>query len=126
MSYSHEIKQTLKKFNGDLYKVILLKVTNTDGTYQNSALPLNIEVDDGVNNKRSFLLEISNNQKELLAYFTIDAFTSFSNSSSVNFGYGSELNETIPDVDVQTVTPILTLFSSVPHTDATDAWLATL
>jgi hypothetical protein len=126
MSYTYEIKETLTEFSGALYRVIELKLVNVEGKFTHFSLPIEVKVSDGTLEVQSFKTTISGNQKELIACFTVDAFTGFSSSSSIAYGYGGEFEEVVTGVDVTSVPSLPLYYASTPYTDATNAWLATL
>ena len=126
MSFSYEIKEALNEYDATLYKMIQFKIVNTNGRFEHRALPIIAVVSDGVNEVGSFINIISGNQKELRAYFTVDAFTGFSSSSTFNFGYGYEFENSIAGINVQAIPSLSAFFTSIPHQIADNNWLASL
>lgn len=122
MNYTYQIRETLKDYNGVTFKMIEIRIINSDGKFEHRAYPISINV----GSVKSFITLISGNQKELIGYFTVDAFTGFSNSETVSFGYLSLPVGSILGVNVLNPTPLPPLFSGIPHQIATNAWLLTL
>lgn len=127
MSYTHEIKLTLNDYQGVIYKMIQLKIISSNGLFVNGALPYVLRVDDGINQASGFYFQISGNRKELIYYFTTDAFSGFSSSSEIVFGYAINSEENIINgVDVTSIDPLPIELSIIPHVDANNAWLSGL
>ncbi len=126
MSFTHKIRETFYKHDGNQYKAIQLKVVRSEGKFRYRAAPLVFEVSDGQNTVKSFVTIISINQKELISYFTVDAFTGFAGLAGVQFGTESETEILISDLDTQSIDQLPALFASLPHLIADNAWLATL
>lgn len=122
MSYTCQVAETLKDYNQSTFKMIVVKIIISEGKFEYTAIPIIVMVE----NIRSFLTVISGNQKELMGYFTVDAFTELSNSETVTFGYGTEIIGSIPNVNVLNPTPLPPLFSGIPYQTATNAWLQSL
>jgi len=123
MNLSYTIQQTLKEYNIILYLMIEIRVVLSDSKFEYRAIPIGLTVTDSVNSVNSFISIISGNQKELLTYFTVDAFTNFTNNSEIRFGYGSELIDVIGNVNIHDVLPLLSILESIPHQIADNAWL---
>lgn len=122
MSYTCQIREALKDYDDATFKMIEIRIINTDGKFQHRAFPISINV----GSVKSFITLISGNQKELIGYFTVDAFTGFSNNEIVIFGYVSEPIGSILGVNVLNPTPLPPLFSGIPYQTATNAWLQSL
>jgi len=125
MSFTYEIKEVLRPYDGTLYKMIELKVTHTDGRFLHRAVPMVLNINDGTNTVGCFMNSLSGNQKEFFNYFTIDAFTGFAASSDILFGYDDFPDEyTISGIDVTSITSVPA--TTLPYQIADNAWLATL
>lgn len=127
MSFTHEIKENIILFQNSPVKAIEVKIIHGTGKFEHRSLSLTLSVSDGVNTAQGFYSEISGNQKEFLTYFLLDAFTSFSTSSDIIFGYASFPDEnTISGVDVTNVTEVYDHMEPPPHDDADSTWFAGL
>lgn len=125
MSYIYHITETLKDYSNELYKMIEIRIILPNSKFEHRAVPLQLTVVDGFNKVRAFINQLSGNQKELMAYFTVDAFTGFAGNATIEFGYDSLL-DSIDNVDIQNITPLPAFLVDVPHQIADNAWLATL
>jgi hypothetical protein len=86
-----------------------------------------LTVTDGVQGVDSFITIISGNQKELIAYFTVDAFTNFSNNSKIEIVYGGyDVTGAIENVNVHNVTALPAILATIPHEIADNEWLENL
>lgn len=126
MSFTHKIRETLYEHEGGMYRAIQLKILRSEGKFRYGAAPLVFEVSDGQNTVSSFVTIISINQKELISYFTTDAFVGFSGLASVKFGTEYEIETLVNDLDLQSIDPLPAIFASMFHSIADNAWLATL
>jgi hypothetical protein len=122
MSYTYQIREALRDYNGTTFKMIEIRIVNSDGKFEHRAYPISINV----GSVKSFITLISGNQKELIGYFTVDAFTGLSTSETLGFGYGFESIASIINVNVSNPIPLPPLFSSIPYQIATNAWLQSL
>ena len=127
MAFMHEIKMTLNNYQGTLYKMIELRIISDSGLFIHGALSYVLRIDDGINQASGFYMETSGNQKELIFYFTTDAFTSFSTSSDIIFGYADNPDQnSIASINVTTLTSLPPELSIIPHSDANNTWLSSL
>lgn len=126
MSYSIEFKEVLQEYDGALYKMILLKIKSDDQKFEHMAEPNIIVADDGTLQAYSFMNDISGNQRELIGYFTTDAFVGFGSSVTLRFIHNFEVYGEITGFDVGTLEPLPSFYSSYTYTDADNNWLANL
>ena len=128
MTYTYEIKEVLNLYAGTRYKMIELRITiGNPGLFINGALPYGLKITDGTNETFGFYCEISGNQKELITFFTVDAFSLFSSSSEIIFGYASiPDSEIISGVDVTAIPLLSAELEIIPHQIADDLWLSSL
>ncbi len=114
-------------YDGTFYSMIEVKVTIDPGRFENRAYPHTLIVNDGSNEVSSFLNELSGNEKELLSYFAVDAFTGFGSSSDLILTYANEPPEfSISGVNVTSIPALPLNLSLISHNVADNAWLATL
>lgn len=123
MSYIHKISETLTQINNELYKTIEIKIISTNNKFIPMDIPFVLTVIDNANEVYAFMSFTSGDQKELLTYFTVDAFDNFNNNSDIKFGYGSELIDVIGSVNIHDVLPLPSILESIPHQIADNAWL---
>jgi hypothetical protein len=128
MSYTYYITETLKEVQDTLYKMIEIRVILANSKFQQRALVSCLRVSDNTNNSvDSFITIISGNQKELMAYFTVDAFTNFSNNSKIEIVYGGyDVAGAIENVNVHNITALPTILAAIPHEIADNDWLENL
>lgn len=126
MSLSYKIQQTLKEYDSILYLMIEIRTVLSEGMLEHRAFPIGLSVIDDNHKVDSFISIISGNQKELLSYFTVDAFADFSNNSEIRFGYSTELLNIIENVNVHDVTPLPDILEDIPHEIADNDWLNSL
>lgn len=126
MSYTYQTTETLKDYAGILYKMNEIRITSLDGQFEHRALPIRVIVTNDISTVESFICIISGNQKELLAYFTTDAFSIFSGIVKIKFGYGGEFINVIDNVNIQNIISLPSLLAGIPHQIADNAWLQTI
>ena len=126
MSYTYNIAETFIQFNNELYKMIEIRIISINSKFQPGAMSFVVKVQDAANGIYAFRVSLSGNQKELSAFFTVDAFENFSNNSDVKFGYGFNLTNTISNVNVHEVIPLLSVFEDIPHEIADNDWLESI
>lgn len=126
MSYTCEISHVLQEYDGNLYKMILVKIVNSNGNFAIQESTTSVIVDDGSNQAYNFMYNITGNKKELHAYFTTDAFTGFGSSSTVKFTTALLGVEKILGVDVTAILALPTHLTSYTYTDADSTWLSNL
>jgi len=109
-----------------LYKVIEIVVINNSGKFPQRALEEGLRVTDGINSVDSFRCVISGNQKELIAFFTVDAFTNFATNSKIEIIYGRyDVTGSIENVNVHKVI-LPDYLEDISHEIADNAWLASV
>jgi hypothetical protein len=127
MNYTYYITETLKEFQGTLYKMIEIRVTTNSSKFPRRALPEGLRVSDNTNSVNSFITKISGNQKELISFFTVDAFTNFTDNSKIEIVYGGyDVMGTIENVNVHNVTALPAILETIPHEIADNNWLANI
>jgi hypothetical protein len=126
MSYTYQIVETLRDYDDILYKMNEIRITLSDGKFEHKALPISVIVTNEINTVQSFICIISGNQKELLSYFTTDAFTIFSGLVKIKFGYGGIFIDVIENVNIQNIIPLPSILNGIPHQIADNAWLQTI
>jgi len=126
MDFDYQIIKTLKEYGDELYEMIELKIVFEGVVMEHRALPLGLRVTDGNYIVDAFIVNLSSNQKELLTYFTVDAFDIFSGNVNIQFGYLGEYSYTILDVDVLNIAPLSNFLSNIPHIIANNDWLQTI
>lgn len=126
MSYTYQATEIINDFEQNLYKMIEIRVLSSNDKFQHRAIPIWLSVEDNNNVANGFSFALSGNQKELIAYFTVDAFTGFSHNSSILFGYGTEVISGFGNFSPQNIPPLPDFLASIPHSIADNAWLQTL
>ncbi|MCG8575263.1 MAG: hypothetical protein MI810_10295 [Flavobacteriales bacterium] len=122
------IKSIVEPFDTDYIEVISITLTNEYGPFRENSLGFNVSVDDGTNQAQAFMVKASDNQKEIIALFTTDAFNGFGPSSTLQFAFGDgEILEEFPGVNVLTeLNPLDSLATNFNATNADSAWLASI
>jgi hypothetical protein len=123
-NFSLQLNYILDKKQNTLCKFIHMEVSINNGFFPFRALEEFVEVRNGTVIERPFQLRISPNQKAMISFFAIDAFTNFLGYVDVWFGYaGGELN-IFNNVDINNIIEPLPLnLAHINVTDATKSWL---
>lgn len=127
MEYTYYIAETLFLYNNVLYKVIQIRVINNPSKFHQGALDWGIRITDGINSVDNFNSRLSGNQKELIAFFTFDAFTSFTTNSKIEIVYGGyKVTGSIENVNIHNVIPLPVELEAIPHEIGDNAWLESI
>lgn len=126
MGFNVEIREILRDFRNDYLKMIEFKITNERGNFKESSGIPYIYLTDGTNDVKSFTTLLSGNKKEIIGYFTIDAFNVLPQNVTALFDDGSGSSYFIHKVDLNTKEPLYTIFNGIPHNNADSNWLSTL
>lgn len=124
MEYTYVVKETIHMYRkGGRYKVIAMGVINNYGKLRVGALYNRLRVTDGINSVYGFSVEVSGNEKEISAYFTVDAFTNFSADATIEILYGWEVVASIKNVNIHDITPLPAYLESAPYELLDNVWL---
>ena len=127
MSFTLEIKESLREISGILHQINEVVITHDNGMFSHWSSPSYITISDSNNNVTSFLTTLSANQKMLIGYFTTDAFTSLASSVDIDFSDGRSVHDTITSVNISaTKIPLPSADASIGAPLANNAWLDTL
>ncbi|HZH86668.1 MAG TPA: hypothetical protein VFD77_05075 [Brumimicrobium sp.] len=125
--YSILIKETAADFNGGYYQVNSIIITNNINKFMISSRNPFVTVSDSNGFIDSFLVELSGNQKELIAFFTIDAFTIFTGNVSIVFGDGISSDGSFLNIDINSIIePLDPLAASLNPLPGDNDWLNSL
>lgn len=123
-NFNISIDRVINTYDGEYFHMINVKVTIIKGKFPRRALPEYVSVTDGVHRVSSFMARVSDNEKELNASFTTDAFSVFSAPVNIEFGYGGEIMGVFENFDIHhNIVPLAPILSGVNVPDADNAWL---
>jgi len=126
MNYTHQILESLIEYNEIAYKAIGVKVSLISSKFEHRALPYILTITNDSEEVNAFRCFLSGNQKEIISYFTVDAFTNFTNNASIQIRYLENDIFTIENVDIQNIPPLPDFLSGVPYSIADNAWLQSI
>jgi hypothetical protein len=123
--YEFHLARTLGSFDEDLLIMIEAVLTNVDERFRERELPYRAVAADGVNSVESFMAYITANGKELIAFFTTDAFSAFAGPFDIEFSYPGESIHTVTGIDIATMlSPLDPEINPADFPNADNAWLA--
>lgn len=122
----YEIYKTLKSINDDLYLVIAVKISLIDDVFKDRALPIDLLITDGDNTVHAFLVEITNNKKEIDAFFTVDSFDNLFNNAVIQYGYDKDLENIMGIDNLENINPLPKILENIPYQVANNAWLSSV
>lgn len=123
--YSVIIRQTVEYFDDLPYQINVLIVKDTLNKFIFNSHSKVIRVFDSNFLIESFMTIISSNQKEMLGFFTSDAFNIFSGNVNIEFSHRGGV-QVIEDVDVSIIQPLDPLLASIDAPMGDNDWLNSL
>lgn len=127
MPYSFEIKEFVEDFNSSPYQINIITISNLDSKFQYTSQNPFVTVFDANISVTSFLTRISGNKKDLLGYFTSDAFDIFTGNVSISFGDGESPIDVFENIDIHSVIiPLDPLLASLDAPMGDNDWLNSL
>jgi hypothetical protein len=145
-TYSLRAAEVIAEYDDTSYKMIDVTITADDGKFMTGALPYHvtarnasiITASDGItasdritasddpSTVESFMTYLSQNGKEIHAFFTTDAFAEMSGRVNFEFSYGVPIG-TINNVDIHTIlTPLPPFLADLGYPDADNDLLDTI
>lgn len=123
MNFVYTLKEVLRQYEDDMYLTLELRIfiTSSVGTFDIRSTPLKSWITDGTHTVEAFANILSGNQRELISYYTVDAFSLFSFPATIHFGYG-DTDSIIENVNVSQVDALPPLYDT-PYIIANNAWL---
>lgn len=127
MPYSFEIKEFVEDFNSSPYQINIIIISNLDSKFQYTSQNPFVTVFDVNESVTSFLTRISGNKKELIGFFTTDAFDIFLGNVNISFGYGESPIDIFENINIHSVIiPLDSLLASLNAPMGDNDWLNSL
>lgn len=123
--FSVIVRQTIEYFDDLPYQINVLVVKDTFNKFIFNSHSNVIRVFDSNFLIESFITTISSNQKEILGFFTSDAFNIFSGNVDIEFSQDGEV-QMIEDVDITIIQPLDPLLASLNAPMGDNDWLNSL
>jgi hypothetical protein len=124
-TYSLRAAEVVMPYDETNYKMIDVTITADDGKFTIGALSYQVTASDGSSTAESFMSSVSQNGKEIHAYFTTDAFAGMSGPIDFELSYDAPI-ATIENVNIPAIlTPLPTFLAALNFPNADNAWLAT-
>jgi hypothetical protein len=126
MNYTIKIREILRDFRTEFLKMIEFKIINSTSVFTEQDTKPYLFVSDNNNMVNSFITIISSNKKEIIAYFTVDAFEIFTSGNvNISFGAGSRDAFFINNIPLN-IEPLYSILEDIPHEIADNEWLENL
>jgi hypothetical protein len=123
-NFSLNVALVIDTFNDELRKMINAKITRLDGLLAHRAPQEHVLATNGTITVPAFYAVVSQNQREINAFFTTDAFTVFSGPVNIEFGYGGEVLGVFENFDpTGDIDPLAPVFDGITAPDADNDWL---
>lgn len=127
MPYSFNIKEFVEDFNSSPYQINIITIFDLDNKFDDTAQIPFVEVSDSSTSVKSFLIRISGNKKDLIGYFTSDAFDAFSGNVTISFGYGEITIDMFENINISAIIiPLSPLLTSLNAPLGDNDWLNSL
>jgi hypothetical protein len=124
-TFSFTIGHKVQLIDENLFEVIQINILMVTGKFIISSRQPFVRVFDSSNKVTNFSIQISGNEKELIAYFTTDAFDFFTGDVTIEFGEGLLVTDTFENIDIiSVITPLSPADAALGAPQADNAWLA--
>jgi hypothetical protein len=117
--------EVLQTFRGTEYRMIDLRITCVNGRFEHRSLPFKVAVSNESQRVEAFFVLLSPDGKAMHGYFTTDAFTVFTGSVDVSFGYLGQPIGNITDISISAA-PLPSYLAAIGAPNANNTWLADL
>ncbi|MBK7129059.1 MAG: hypothetical protein IPM74_03640 [Crocinitomicaceae bacterium] len=110
-----------------MYEVVQVNVKKVNGKFLLTSKDLFVRVFNINNNVTGFINQFSGNHKEIVAYFTTDAFDTINSNVTIEFGLHPLTIDKFENIDINSViTPLSPADASLGAPQADNAWLNSL
>lgn len=125
--FNYYIDEFLFSYQNNYLKAIRVKITSDKRDFRHVAAKPYVRVLDVSTSVDAFRVEISGNQKEINALFTIDAFNSIATLNHISFGYGDKEIYLFENVDINNnISTLIAPFDGIVVPVADNYWLVNL